>query len=436
MACSIDPADPSLLATVGNTAIETARNAENDISASSRKSKRSILTSTTVAASTAVLLCCNCQSIPRSDSASSLPAGLEMSSSSSSASNISNSPESANRNASNANNSNVHCYLCEKKSVHSTAKHCRYCDKCVKGFDHHCKWLNTCIGSGNYFYFLGVVFSVALLTTEAFTLSLTLMVYSFASSGRVTYSQDYNAYSSVPSLPLPALEALCVVSVAVYLPMLAMVYQLTGFHLMLLWRGETTYDFIVGEQKRIRDKQRERERLKDRALRRSGSGSSKSSRSNSLSRNGSGSALAASAEGVSGQGLGLNSSSRSSGMLSASLSLSQSSMDQKDSSLMPLEAGLDLHHYEERPLSFGLQDLQLLRSSSSSQGGSSNNISGMGSKGRSPPSTPQQYSLIIVDTADSLTKPTASQHYQSGGSDDDVDVSGEQIKKISEEERV
>jgi DHHC palmitoyltransferase len=32
-----------------------------------------------------------------------------------------------------------YCHAC-KVDVHSSSRHCRYCDKCILGFDHHCVW--------------------------------------------------------------------------------------------------------------------------------------------------------------------------------------------------------------------------------------------------------------------------------------------------------
>ncbi len=96
---------------------------------------------------------------------------------------------------------------------------------------HSSKWLNTCIGSANYGYFLGVVFSVSTLTSEAIALSLALMVtaiyiihtymqyinnilgvcidvqiISFADSDKLLYSYDQNAYENNPDISLLALQ--------------------------------------------------------------------------------------------------------------------------------------------------------------------------------------------------------------------------------------
>ena len=49
------------------------------------------------------------------------------------------------------------CDDCQKL-VDITAVHCIVCNKCVKGFDHHCPWLNNCIGDESYRSFLALIF--------------------------------------------------------------------------------------------------------------------------------------------------------------------------------------------------------------------------------------------------------------------------------------
>jgi hypothetical protein len=154
----------------------------------------------------------------------------------------------------------IYCYLCEIH-VHSSSKHCRYCDKCVKRFDHHCKWLNTCIGEKNYVYFLAIVLFVFLLTVESFGLSLAFMIESFASPHqfhvRVLENRRFEHFLG-SEISLLALQFILVFSVGILLILLLMLIQLGGFHIMLLWRGLTTYDFIIMEQKRARESEAEK----------------------------------------------------------------------------------------------------------------------------------------------------------------------------------
>ena len=60
------------------------------------------------------------------------------------------------------------CINCENLRPENTM-HCNYCNKCVQGFDHHCTFVNNCLGYKNHKYFL--------LFLVFFTLYMAAMIY-------------------------------------------------------------------------------------------------------------------------------------------------------------------------------------------------------------------------------------------------------------------
>lgn len=50
------------------------------------------------------------------------------------------------------------------------AHHCRRCKQCVTRMDHHCPWINNCVGESNHFAFLQLLIYAFLLGVYAFVL--------------------------------------------------------------------------------------------------------------------------------------------------------------------------------------------------------------------------------------------------------------------------
>lgn len=63
--------------------------------------------------------------------------------------------------------------LCPECDIIRTprSRHCNLCNSCVDRFDHHCPWINNCVGKGNYKYFY-----VFVLFEFLYILSITVLI--------------------------------------------------------------------------------------------------------------------------------------------------------------------------------------------------------------------------------------------------------------------
>lgn len=56
---------------------------------------------------------------------------------------------------------NALCPECEVIRT-SRSRHCNICNRCVNRFDHHCPWINNCVGGGNHGWFYLYILSTLL----------------------------------------------------------------------------------------------------------------------------------------------------------------------------------------------------------------------------------------------------------------------------------
>lgn len=156
---------------------------------------------------------------------------------------------------------NGRCHLCNITTRCRRTKHCSICNKCVPRFDHHCKWLNNCIGGRNYPAFLVCLVSTLVVALAVTALALGELVlvnahllvsdgpWDGGDNGNETMN---NATATPPLLPVPGTGSLVLVTVIGVLSAIAAVLliHLCFFHGYIACLGLTTYEYVRGKRER------------------------------------------------------------------------------------------------------------------------------------------------------------------------------------------
>lgn len=128
------------------------------------------------------------------------------------------------------------------------AKHCEICHRCVGRFDHHCPWVNNCVGAFNVRHFIAFLLSTSALCALCVYLGAVVLLYHY----RHTIKAPRWAPHSDPQLLTAGTKALIcfsdnvmVACLVIFCGVIAFVlFAFAMYHIALIWSNITTYEEI------------------------------------------------------------------------------------------------------------------------------------------------------------------------------------------------
>ncbi|XP_058072089.1 probable protein S-acyltransferase 19 [Magnolia sinica] len=133
------------------------------------------------------------------------------------------------------------CTLCNAE-VRKFSKHCRSCDKCVDGFDHHCRWLNNCVGRKNYTTFILLMATSLIWLVIECGVGIAVLVRCFVNRKGTEDQIIERLGNGFSRAPFATVVVICsAVSLLACVPLV----ELFFFHMILIRKGITTYEYVV-----------------------------------------------------------------------------------------------------------------------------------------------------------------------------------------------
>eukprot|EP01083_Nonionella_stella_P085544 237267_1 len=147
------------------------------------------------------------------------------------------------------NHNQFWCYLCEEVREIGT-KHCYSCSKCVPHFDHHCPFLNLCVGGKNYSLF--IAFCALFEIVCCVQIGVTFYVWYYLDDRSLQFRHLY--------MERDRFQKCLFVSMTIPIIFAGSLMSLLHFHAYLAWKKMSTFDWIL--QKRQREAKKRLDRMK------------------------------------------------------------------------------------------------------------------------------------------------------------------------------
>jgi hypothetical protein len=134
------------------------------------------------------------------------------------------------------------CHTCQLLKP-ARSKHCSVCKHCISRLDHHCIFINNCVGYGNQHWFLLLLFSTGTIITYGGYVGINLLssaiLRRIPSWGIFGMGFTWAQYFQIWAWALQEMTRVGGVSLLCIL-IAPLVWGLLGYHLYLIWAGTTT----------------------------------------------------------------------------------------------------------------------------------------------------------------------------------------------------
>jgi len=147
------------------------------------------------------------------------------------------------------------CTKCGAMKLPDT-KHCNLCHKCIDDFDHHCVYLNTCVGGINYWNFFTLITCLTLFFID--------QLYCCAHWAVQYYfdNQDYVDAVNKSYLGGQGHILLGIITGVIPFAGLLLISSLEGFHILIIILRTTTYKWIIERRRAKAEAQYKAEQTK------------------------------------------------------------------------------------------------------------------------------------------------------------------------------